>query len=65
MKPNKKLTKAQLKDFSLKVADVIKEYEKAGPLRRYDIMKLDLRRIENNFLHSFKPALVKGELNEE
>ena len=46
----------------LQVKDVISRYDKPDAIRRYDIIKSDVRRIEKEFYKVFKPALVQEDL---
>ncbi len=54
--------KSLLMQLSFQVQDLVKEYDKAGPMRRYDLMKMTMRRVEHDFRKSFKPELVKEDL---
>jgi len=54
--------KAQLQQLTLQIKDVVGRYDKPEPVRRYDVIKSDVSRIERDFYKSFKPALVQGDL---
>lgn len=44
------------------VGEVIGEYEKPAPLRRYDLLKGIVRKVEKSFRADFKPDAVMGNL---
>ena len=49
---------SELKKLSAKVLTEMKELDKAQSMRRYDVMRSDLKSIETDVRRSFKPALV-------
>ncbi len=57
--PGKK--KAALGQVIAEVRDVVKEYDKPAPMRRYDILKGTMQKVEKTFRVNFKPDAVKGE----
>ncbi|MBF0570056.1 MAG: hypothetical protein HQL18_04710 [Candidatus Omnitrophica bacterium] len=54
--------KAELQQLIQKTKDVSKECDKAGSMRRYDIMKSDMLRVERDVRKDFKPDAVKDVL---
>ena len=49
---------SELKKLSAKVLTEMKELDKAQSMRRYDVMRSDLKSIETDVRRNFKPALV-------
>jgi hypothetical protein len=54
--------KSLLKQLAIQLKDVISRYDKPDAIRRYDVIKSDVHRIERDFYKSFKPALVQEDL---
>jgi hypothetical protein len=54
--------KSRLEQLVLQMRDVVSRYNKPDQVRRYDVIKSDVQRIERDFYKSFKPALVQGDL---
>ncbi|MBF0485761.1 MAG: hypothetical protein HQL16_04515 [Candidatus Omnitrophica bacterium] len=48
-----------LKKYSAEILSLMKELDKPKALRRYDLMKSELRTVENNIRKDFKPASVE------
>ncbi|MBF0123219.1 MAG: hypothetical protein HQL21_07450 [Candidatus Omnitrophica bacterium] len=53
--------KAELEQVVIGVRNIVKEYDKPAPLRRYDILKGAMRNVEKAVRADFKPDMVKGE----
>lgn len=51
--------RSRLKELSEKVLTSMTELDKAGAMRRYDIMSSDLKTVENDIRRNFKPELVE------
>ena len=54
--------KAALGEIIVEVRDVVKEYDKAAPMRRYDILKGTMQKAEKRVRSDFKPDAVKNEI---
>ena len=54
--------KAALGQLIAEVRDVVKEYDKPAPMRRYDILKGTMEKVERAVRSNFKPDAIKDEL---
>lgn len=54
--------KSGLEQMVLQIRDVVKEYEKPAGIRRYDLLKAAMQKIEKAFRTGFKPEGIKTEL---
>jgi hypothetical protein len=54
--------KTALDKLVLQIKEVAGRYDQPEGIRRYDLIKSTVRHIENDFLKSFKPAVVQEDL---
>lgn len=54
--------KVDLEKLIAKVGEIVREYDKPAPMRRYDILKGSVRDVEKTFRKEFKPDMVRDGL---